>query len=85
MIAEWRRRDGQLELSVLGEEVDGFLCDFGVERGFFFETGKKLSHGARVEKSAGKAVLSDLARLFEDVNILLRELRVGVLARCARR
>ena len=45
----------------------------------FSKSGKQFAHGARIEQRAGEAVLADLARLFEDVNIFFAELRVGIL------
>ena len=78
VIAQRRRRDGQLELALLGEKVDGFFGDLGVERSFLFESGKQFAHGARIEQRAGEAVLADLAGFFEDVDIFFAELRVGM-------
>ena len=78
MITQRRRCDGQLELTFFSEEVDGFFRDFGVERGFFFESRKQFVHGARVEQGAGKAVLTDLAGFLEDVDIFFAELRVRI-------
>src|ERR1700737_3398153 len=78
VIAQWWRRDGEFESAFLGQEIDGFFGNFGIQRRFLLESRKKFAHGARIEQCAGKAVLADLAGLFEDVNILLAELRVGV-------
>ena len=78
MVAQRRRSDGQLELALLGEKVDGFFRDFGVERGFFLESGKQFAHGSRVEQRAGEAVLADLAGFFENVDVFFAELRVGM-------
>ena len=78
MIAQRRRSDGQLELALLGEKVNGFFRDLGVERSFFFESGKKFAHGSRVEQRAGETVLADLASFFEDVDIFFAERRIGM-------
>src|SRR4029077_16163094 len=69
VIAQRRRRDGKLEFAFLREEINRFLADGRVERGFFLKTWQQLSHGARIEQSAGKAVLADFAGLFQDVNV----------------
>ena len=76
---------GNLNLPILGQKVDGFFRDFGVERSFLFESRQQFAHGARIEQRAGKAVLPDLARLLQHVDIFLAELGVGIRWRCARR
>ena len=78
VIAQERRRNRQLELALLGEKVDRFLRDFGIEWSLLFKSGKQFAHRARVEQRAGKAVLPDLASFFEDVDVLFAELRVRV-------
>ncbi len=74
VIAQWRRRDRKFESSFLGEEINRFLADGSVERGFLLKTWQQLAHGARIEQSAGKAVLANFASLFQNVNIFFAEL-----------
>src|SRR5205823_10799525 len=38
-----------------------------------------LAHGARVKQCAGKTMLSNFARLFKNVDVLLRKRPIGVL------
>src|SRR5579864_5332020 len=78
MVAEWWRRDGQLELGFLSEKVNRFFGDLGIERSFLFESGKQFAHRARIEQRSGEAVLADLAGFFENINVLFAELGVGV-------
>ena len=85
VIAQRRRRDGKLELAFLGEEVNRFFRNFGIERRFLLESGKQFAHGAGIEQRAGEAVLADLARLLEHVDIFFAELRVRIASRCAGR
>ncbi len=49
VIAQRGRRDGQLELALFGEKVNGLFRHLGIERGFFFESGKEFAHGSRIE------------------------------------
>ena len=69
VVAHRRRRDGKLVVLIARQEVNRFLVNYGVERGFVFESRQKFLHGARIEERAGKAVLSGLARFFEHVDI----------------
>ena len=78
MIAQRRRRDGKLEFALLGEEVNRFFRDCSIDRRFLLESRKQFAHGAGIEQRAGEAMLADLARLLEDVNIFFAELRVGM-------
>src|SRR5205823_3155970 len=55
------------------------LADRGIERSLFLKTWQQLSHGAGIEQRAGKAVLADFTGLFQNVNILFAELRIGML------
>ena len=79
VIAQWRRRDGKLEFAFLGQEVNRFFRDFGVDRRFLLESGKQFAHGAGIEQRPGKTVLADLASLLEHVDIFFAELRIGML------
>src|ERR1700687_130232 len=79
MIAQWRRRDGELEFALWGKEVNRFSRDFGIERSFFFESRQKFTHGAGIEQGTGEAVLANLAGLFENINVFFAELRVWVV------
>ena len=85
MIAKRWRRDRKLKLAVLGQEVNAFFVDLGVERRFLLKTWQQFAHGARIEQGAGKAVLADLARLLEHVDIFFAELASRDAWRCARR
>ena len=79
VIAQRRRRNRKLVMTLAGEEVDAFLVNLGVERSFFFEAGQQFLHRARIEQGARQAVLSGLARFFEDVDIFFGKLRVGMM------
>ena len=70
---------GNLNFAFLGEEVNRLFRDLGVERRFLLESGKQFAHGAGIEQRAGKAVLADLARLLEHVDVFFAELRVGIV------
>ena len=76
MIAQKRGSDQQFELALLSEEVDRFLGNLGVEWSFFFKSRKQFAHGTRVKQRAGKAVLPNLPRLLQHVDIFFAELRV---------
>ena len=78
VIAHGRRRDGKLELAGARQEVDRFFGHGGVERRFFLEVGQQLAHGARIEQRAGEAVRAHIAGLFQQVNIFLAELVIGM-------
>src|SRR5580704_14354880 len=79
VIAQRRRRDRQLELPVLRQEVNGLFVALRVERSFLFEARKKLTHGSRVEQGAGQAVLADLTGLLQNVDVLFAERCLGIL------
>ena len=79
MIAQRRRRDRELELTLLGEEVNRLLRDFGIERRFLFESRKQFAHGTGIEQRAGKTVLADLASLLQHIDIFFAELGVRML------
>src|SRR5882762_10334253 len=68
MIAQRWRSDGEFELALGRQKVDSFFGALRIDRGFLLETGKQLTHGARVEQGAGKAVLANLTGLFKDVD-----------------
>ena len=76
MVSQRRRSDGQLEFALLGQKIDSFFRDLGVERSFFLEPWKKLAHGPRVKQRAREAVLANLASFFEHVDVFFAELRV---------
>ena len=78
MIAQRRRRDGKLELALLGEEINSFLRDFGVEGRLFFKPGKEFAHGSWIEQSSRQAMLADLAGFLQNVNVFFAELRIGM-------
>ena len=79
VIAQRRRRDRKLEFAFLGQKVNSFFRDFGIDRRFLLESGKKFAHGSGIEQRAGETVLADFASLFEDVNIFFAELRIRIL------
>ena len=79
MIAQWRRRDGELELATLREEIHGFFVALRVDGSFLFEAGQEFAHGARIEERTGEAMLADFASLLEDIDVLFAELPVGIL------
>ena len=60
------------------QEVNAFLVDFGVERGFAFESRQQFFHGARIEERTGQTVLSGFARFFEHVDIFFAEQGFGM-------
>src|SRR5207253_254793 len=74
------RGDGELEFAGPSEEVNGFFCDFGVERGFLLEAGQQLAHRTGIEQCSGETVLANLAGFLEDVDILFTELSVGMVS-----
>jgi hypothetical protein len=50
-----------------------------IKRSFFFETGKQFAHRSRIEQGSREAVLSSLARFFQNVDIFFRELSLRML------
>src|SRR5437764_10381125 len=78
MITQRRWGDGKLELSILRQEINSFFIALGIERRFLLKAGQQFAHGTWIQQRPGKAVLPDLTRLFENVNIFFAELRVGI-------
>ena len=78
MIAQRRRSDGKFKLAGLSEEVNRLFRDCCLDRRFLLESREQFAHGAGIEQRAGKAVLADLAGLFEHVDIFFTELRIGM-------
>ena len=78
MVPKWRRCDGEFQLAVLSQKVDGFFTDFRVDGSFFFEAREQFAHGARIEQSTGKAMLADLAGLLEHISVFFAKLRTGI-------
>ena len=76
VVAQKRRRDRQLELALLGEEINRFLRDLGIERRFLLKSRKQFAHRPRIKQRARKTVLPNLARLLQHVNIFFAELRI---------
>ena len=66
-------------LAFLREEVNGFLRDLGVERGFVAPAGKQLVawSGDRAARRKGECWPS-LARLLQHVNVFLAQRRVRI-------
>ena len=79
MIAQWRRRDGKLELSGAREIVDSFFHHCRFERCVILEIRQQLEHGTRIEQGAGKTVRTRLARFLQHVDIVFGERSVGML------
>ena len=76
VVAQRRRSDRQFELALLGEEINRLFLHFRVERSFLLEIRQQLANAPRIEQCTRKAVLPNLARLLEHVNIFFAELRV---------
>ena len=66
-----RGHDGELVMALLGQVVNGFLDHFRIDGSFGLKPGQQLAHGTRVQQRTRKAMLARLARLFQNVNILL--------------
>ncbi len=73
MIAHGRRGNRRLDFAGFGEEVDRFLADWRLDWRLLLPPWQELVHRARVEQRTAQAVLSDLARLFEQVDILFAD------------
>ena len=60
------------------QEVDSLFMDHRIERRFIFESRQQLFHRSRIKQRPRHAVLSCLARLFEEIDIFFRELCLGM-------
>src|SRR5215469_4258958 len=78
MIAQRWRSNREFEVALLGEEVNAFLRNRGIEWRFLFKVGKQLAHRTRIEQCAREAVLTNFAGLLEDVNVFFAELSIGI-------
>ena len=79
VVAQRRRRDGQLELARARQVVDRFLHHRSFQRRLVLEIRQQLEHGAGIEQRAGEAMRTHLARLLQHVDVVLGERRVGML------
>src|SRR6185437_7420997 len=75
VIAQWRRRDGQLPRSATCQEINSVIRDDSIKRRRRREVRNEFGEAARIENGAGKLVCTEFASLLEDINVLGRKFR----------